>query len=66
MGVVSFCLYCHYASTDVQHDILGQDLTSDDLNHRPDIGLAFQGHHIYIYDLTHLEERITLVPELRR
>ena len=34
IGVVSLCLYCHNASTDMQHDLLGQHLISDDLDPR--------------------------------
>ena len=42
MGVVSLCLSCHDASTDVQHTYLGQHMPSRDLDLRSKIDVTIQ------------------------
>ena len=66
MGVVSFCLSCQDASTDMQHYLLEstQHVTSGDLDLRPDIDLTVQGHQIHVS--TCLDEMNTVAPELSR
>ena len=61
MGVVSLCLSCQAASTDMQHDLLS---STCDLDLRSNIDLTLQGHHVYVS--TPLAERITMVFEFCR
>ena len=61
MGVVSLCLFCHDASTDMQYGLLG---STRDLALRSYVELTVQSHNVYVS--TSLDERNMIVPKLYR